>query len=77
MVGQMVAVGYEHERGIRQKFQKCDGRFSASGSRTMAKAYAAWTDEKSRESWLPGSEMEITLRRRANMCARNGMATLG
>jgi hypothetical protein len=47
---QMVAVGYEHERGIRQKFQKCDGEFSASGSRTMmvplAKAYAAWTDEK-------------------------------
>lgn len=56
----MVAVGYEHERGIRQKFQKCDGRFSASGSRTMAKAYAAWTDEKLRESWLPGSEMEST-----------------
>lgn len=46
----MVAVGYEHERGIRQKFQKCDGRFSASGSRTMVKAYAAWTDEKLRES---------------------------
>jgi hypothetical protein len=33
--GQMVAVAYEHERGIREKFQKCDGEFAASGSRTL------------------------------------------
>jgi hypothetical protein len=62
--GQMVAVGYEHERGIRQKFQKCDGEFSASSSRTMivplARAYAAWTDEKLRQRWLPGAKIEIT-----------------
>jgi hypothetical protein len=61
---QMVSVGYERERGIRQKFQKCDGQFSASGSRTLAvplaKAYAAWTDERLREGWLPGAKMEIT-----------------
>jgi hypothetical protein len=61
---QMVAVGYEHERGIRQKFQKCDGEFSASGSRTLAvplaKAYEAWIDEKFRRRWLPGAKMEIT-----------------
>ena len=61
---QMVAVGYEHERGLRQKFQKCDGEFSASGSRTLTvplvKAYAAWTDEKLRQRWLPGAKMEIT-----------------
>ena len=61
---QMVAVGYEHERGLRQKFQKCDGEFSASGSRTMAaplaRAYAAWTDEKLRKRWLPEAKMEIT-----------------
>src|SRR5208282_5420413 len=61
---QMVAVGYEHERGIRQKFQKCDGEFSTSGSRTLAvplaKAYAAWTDEKIRRRWLPDAKMEIT-----------------
>jgi hypothetical protein len=60
----MVAVGYEHERGIRQKFQKCDGEFSASGSRTLAvplaKAYEAWIDEKFRRRWLPGAKMEIT-----------------
>jgi hypothetical protein len=61
---QMVSVGYERERGIRQKFQKCDGQFSASGSRTMAapmaKAYAAWTDSKLRNRWLPRVEIEIT-----------------
>lgn len=62
--GQMVAVEYEHERGIREKFQKCDGEFSASGSRTMAvplkKAFAAWTDEKLRKRWLPDGKLEIT-----------------
>ena len=26
----------------------------------MAKAYAAWTDEKLRNRWLPDAEMEIT-----------------
>jgi hypothetical protein len=61
---QMVSVGYEHERGLRQKFQKCDGEFSAGGSRTivvpLAKAYAAWTDEKLRKQWLPGAKLEIT-----------------
>ena len=61
---QMVSVAYEHERGLRQKFQKCDGEFSASSSRTLpvplAKAYAAWTDAKLREKWLPHAPMEIT-----------------
>jgi hypothetical protein len=61
---QMVSVSYEHERGIRQKFQKCDGEFSASGSRTMAvplaKAYSAWTDETLRQRWLPEAKIEIT-----------------
>jgi hypothetical protein len=61
---QMVAVAYEHERGLRQKFQKCDGEFSASSSRTipvpLSKAYAAWTDERLRERWLPDAPMEIT-----------------
>ena len=61
---QMVSVAYEHERGLRQKFQKCDGEFSASGSRTiaapMAKAFAAWTDDKLRAKWLPNGKLEIT-----------------
>ena len=62
--GQMIAVAYEHERGLRRQFQKCDGEFSASGSRTiaapMAKAFAAWTDDKLRKKWLPDGKLEIT-----------------
>jgi hypothetical protein len=61
---QMVAADYEHARGIRAKFQKCDGEFAASGSRTlnvpMTKLFEAWTDEKVRRRWLPGAKMEIT-----------------
>jgi hypothetical protein len=61
---QMVSVAYERERGIRQKFQKCTGEFSASGSRTLAvplaRAYEAWTDETLRQRWLPNAKMEIT-----------------
>jgi hypothetical protein len=62
--GQMVAVAYEHERGLRGKFQKCTGEFSTSGSRTMAapmaRAFAAWTDENLRRKWLPDGKLEIT-----------------
>jgi Domain of unknown function (DUF4287) len=62
--GQMIAVPYEHERGLRDKFQKCDGEFAASGSRTLSvplsKLYDAWTDEKLRQHWLPGAKIEIT-----------------
>jgi hypothetical protein len=60
----MVAVAYEHERGIREKFQKCDGEFAASGSRTLKvpleTAYEAWVNEKSRRGWLGASDLEIT-----------------
>jgi len=52
---QMIAVPYEHARGLREKFQNCAGEFSASGSRTlnvpMAKLFSAWTDEKLRRRW--------------------------
>ena len=62
--GQMIAVDYEHARGIREKFQKCDGEFAASGSRTlsapMTRLYEAWADEKLRQRWLPGAKLEIT-----------------
>jgi hypothetical protein len=62
--GQMISVSYEQARGLREKFQKCDGEFSASCSRTiaapLAKAYAAWTEEKLRKRWLPGAQVEIT-----------------
>jgi hypothetical protein len=61
---QMVAVGYEHERGLREKFQNCAGEFSANASRTLAapltRIFNSWTDEKLRGRWLPGAKMVIT-----------------
>jgi hypothetical protein len=61
---QMVAVGYEHERGLREKFQGCDGNFAANSSRTIvapvAKLFTAWTDAKLRDRWLPNADIEIT-----------------
>jgi len=80
--GQMVAVAYEREHGLRQKFQKCTGEFSASSSRTLpvplAKIYAAWTDEKLREKWLPDAPMEITTatRDKSLRAKWNGVARL-
>jgi hypothetical protein len=61
---QMVAVAYEHERGLRKKFQNCAGEFSANSSRTFAapvtSIYDAWTNQKLRQRWLPDAQMEIT-----------------
>lgn len=53
---QMIAVTYEQARGLRAKHEKPDG-YEISVSRTVAapagKAYKAWTDEKTRQKWLP------------------------
>jgi hypothetical protein len=61
---QMVAVEYERTRGLRGVGQKCDGEYAATGSRTVnvpiAKVYEAWTDEKSRKSWLGAAKLEIS-----------------
>jgi hypothetical protein len=61
---QTVSVGYEHERGIRRKFQKCDGEFSASASRTIGvpleTLYCAWVDKNARRKWLPAADLEVT-----------------
>src|SRR4051812_6895798 len=61
---QMVTVGYEQERGLRQKHQKGDG-FEAGVSRTfavpLAALYAAWHDEKVRRRWL--GDCPLTIRK--------------
>jgi uncharacterized protein YndB with AHSA1/START domain len=61
---QMIAVGYEQERGLRVKHQKCDGDFSGSASKTVAvplpALYAAWTDAKARRRWLPGAKFTVS-----------------
>jgi uncharacterized protein YndB with AHSA1/START domain len=60
---QMVAVTYEQARGLRDQHEKPEG-FEISVSRTIAapiaKAYRAWTDEKTRKKWLPSN---VTIRK--------------
>ncbi|HEV7671782.1 MAG TPA: hypothetical protein VGS22_24945 [Thermoanaerobaculia bacterium] len=52
---QMVAVGYERARGLREKNQRPDG-WSVSGRKTVdvpvERLFAAWTDADLREKWL-------------------------
>lgn len=55
---QMVTVTYEQARGLREKHQK-PGGYEISVSRTIDapvnKAFKAWTDEKTRKTWLPSN----------------------
>ncbi len=59
---QMVTVGYEQARGLRQKHQKPDG-YEISGSKTIevpvAKAFAAWEDTTLRRRWLKDAGFTI------------------
>jgi len=59
---QMLVVGYEQARGLRQKHQKPDG-FSVSVSRTLdasaARVFEAWSDELLRSRWLAGAWIAI------------------
>jgi hypothetical protein len=59
---QMVTVGYEQARGLRQVHQKADG-FTANGSKTfsapVAILYEAWADETRRALWLSGAELIV------------------
>lgn len=68
---QMVTVGYERARGLRQMHQKATG-FSASTSKTIAapvgSLYRAWTDAAARRRWL---KEKFTLRKATrNKCLR-------
>ena len=57
---QMVTVGYEQARGLREKHQRLDG-YGISGSRTVAAPasalFKAWKDPKARRLWLPGERL--------------------
>jgi len=61
---QMVTVGYEQARGLREAHQKADG-YSANASRTvqagMERLYGAWADPKLRALWLGNAP--VTVRR--------------
>ncbi len=61
--GQMVAVAYEQERGLRRPHQRPHG-FELSGSKTIAvstaAAYRAFADARLRRRWLPEAGLTIT-----------------
>jgi uncharacterized protein YndB with AHSA1/START domain len=59
---QMVTVGYEQARGLRQKHQRPDG-FSIGASRTLAapieRVFDAFAEVSARERWLPDSGFTV------------------
>jgi len=61
---QMVTVGYEQERGLREKYQTPDG-YQTSASKTLnvpvAAAFEAWIDDIMRSRWL--SKAPLTIRK--------------
>ena len=61
---QTITVGYEQERGLREKHETPDG-FQVSVSRTIGvpvrTLFYAWHDDGMRARWLP--EQEITVRK--------------
>jgi uncharacterized protein YndB with AHSA1/START domain len=63
--GHMVTVGYEQERGLREKHQKPAG-FEIGGSKTVdvdiATLFAAREDKKKRAKWLGAESAEIEIR---------------
>ena len=60
---QMITVGYEQARGLREAYQKSDG-YSASVSRTMSagveRLYGAWADPALRSLWLGAAPVVLT-----------------
>ena len=59
---QMVTVGYERLRGLREVNQRTGG-FAVSASKTLeaaaAETFAAWTDSRRRARWLVGVKLTI------------------
>ena len=62
--GQMVSVGYERARGLREKHESCNGEFQATLSKTfpvpLFAAFAAWADASLRGEWLDAPELSFT-----------------
>lgn len=60
---QMVTVGYERIRGLRDVGQRRGGAYEASKSKTVpvpvARLYRACTDPAERERWLPGIALTV------------------
>jgi hypothetical protein len=65
---QMVTVGYERIRGLREKGQRRDGTFEVNKSKTVSvsvdRLYRAFAEKRRRSKWLPGSEVTVRTSRR-------------
>ena len=61
---QMVSVGYERARGLREKHESCTGDFQSTLSRTfpvpLFAAFAAWADKGLRGHWLDAPGLDFT-----------------
>lgn len=59
---QMVTVGYERVRGLRDKHEAADG-YQMSASKTVPvpveSLYQAWDDPRARKRWLPGAKFTV------------------
>ena len=62
--GQMVSVGYERARGLREKHESCSGDFQSTLSKTfpvpLFAAFAAWADASLRGQWLDAPGLDFT-----------------
>jgi len=60
---QMLTVGYERIKGLRERGQRRDGAYEASKSKTLNVpvdvAFEAWVDRKTRRRWLRGVEPRV------------------
>lgn len=61
--GQMVTVGYERIKGLREKGQRRSGQYEASKSKTMAvpvaRLFKAFSVASQRSKWLPGMAVVV------------------
>ena len=62
--GQMISVGYERARGMREKHETSAGDFQCTFSRTfpvpLFAAFAAWADKGLRQNWLDAPGLDFT-----------------
>lgn len=68
---QLVTVGYERIKGLREIGQRLDGSYEASKTKVyavpLAKVYRAWADVKARRRWLPDAFTVTTATRNKSL----------
>ena len=61
--GQMVTVGYERIKGLRERGQRRSGTYEAGKSRTynvpVTTLFEAWADARTRKRWMNGAKVKV------------------